>query len=247
MPKINQEEYEVLKGLDDKWKWIARNYNGALITYTDKPMKKPNLYWDSFGERMDDRLFQFIQWGDEEPYEIAELIEEYEYSTEHVSHVVNERVRALGKAWSESEETEVKDIEWLKEEILTDMRYLEGNREIQQLDIKYQTLREVAQKINSLEEPETLSQEFIDEHKENWQGLSITGYSVPEKDLQNLLVPKQEEVDRAYKDGYEKGKEHATEKQSEETETVARVLVDYLIASAKLKLVLSMEVEELEE
>ena len=38
-----------------------------------------------------------------------------------------------------------------------------------------------------------------------------------------------------------------TEKQSEETETVARVLVDYLIASAKLKLALSMEVEELEE
>ena len=67
------------------------------------------------------------------------------------------------------------------------------------------------------------------------------------RDLQNVIVPKQEEVDRAYKDGYEKGKEHATEKQSEETKTVARVLVDYLIASAKLKLALSMEVEELEE
>ena len=60
-------------------------------------------------------------------------------------------------------------------------------------------------------------------------------------------MPKQEEVDQAYKDGYEKGKQYATEKQSEETETVARVLVDYLIASAKLKLALSMEVEELEE
>src|SRR5699024_6668245 len=117
MPKINQEEYEVLKDLDNKWKWIARNYNGALITFTSKPTKNPNLYWDSFGERMDDRLFQFIQWEDEEPYSIAELIEEYEYSTEHVSHVVNERVKALGKAWSESEEKEVKNLEWAKNEI----------------------------------------------------------------------------------------------------------------------------------
>src|SRR5699024_6003866 len=95
MPKINQEEYEVLKDLDDKWKWIARNYNGALITYTDKPMKNPNLYWDSFGERIDDRLFQFIQWEDESPYNIQELIEEYE-----------------------SEETEVKkDLNWFKEKL----------------------------------------------------------------------------------------------------------------------------------
>src|SRR5699024_11283504 len=86
MPKINQEEYEVLKGLDDnKWKWIARNYNGALITYTDKPMKNPSLYWDDFGERMDDRLFQFIQWEDEEPKKIAELIEER--SEEHTSEL----------------------------------------------------------------------------------------------------------------------------------------------------------------
>ena len=75
MAKINQEGYEVLKKIDDRWKWIARNYNGALITYTDKPMKNPNLYWDSFGERIDDRLFQFIQWEDESPYNIQKLIE----------------------------------------------------------------------------------------------------------------------------------------------------------------------------
>ena len=44
----------------------------------------------------------------------------------------------------------------------------------------------------------------------------------------------------------EKGKQHANEKQSEETETVAGVFVDYLIASAKLKLALKMEVKEME-
>ena len=126
MPKINKEEYQVLKELDDKWKWIARDElrNSVYVFY-----KKPNkysTYWedeDMIYEQIDENLFQFIKWEDEEPHNIAELIEEYEYSTEHVSHVVNERVKALGKAWSESEETEVKDIEWLKEKVKGEYEY----------------------------------------------------------------------------------------------------------------------------
>ena len=105
-------------------------------------------------------------------------------------------------------------------------------------------MRNFVDDLNRLDEPEVLSQEFIDKYKvdyDNWMP------AVPIVHLQNLLVPKQEEVDQAYKDGYEKGKEHAGVKEAEETETVGRVFVDYLIASAKLKLALSMEVEELEE
>ena len=192
MPKINQEEYEVLKNLDDnKWKWIARNYNGALITYTDKPMKNPNLYWDSFGERIDDRLFQFIQWEDEEPYNIQELIEEYEYSTEHVSHVVNERVKALGKTWSESEEKEVKEnIEWLKEEIEEDIKSWGGGNPdyFRGASDAYENVKDW---LNQLDEPEVLSQEWIDKNK-----FEVNGWNeaVHVEDLQNLLVPKQEDM-----------------------------------------------------
>ena len=165
MPKINREEYEVLKGLDEKWKWIARNYNGALITFTSKPTKNPNLYWDSFGERMDDRLFQFIQWEDEEPYSIAELIEEYEYSTEHVSHVVNERVKALGKVWSESEEKEVKDLGWLKRSIDKRIKTIESD-DITFVGSEYYDegyidgMRDVLYRIDQLDEPEVLPQEL---------------------------------------------------------------------------------------
>ena len=138
----------------------------------------------------------------------------------------------------------MKTLESIREEIWEEMLRLEDKRKDQWADIKYQTLREVLQKLGHLDNPEVLSQEFIDKYKvdyDNWMP------AVPIVHLQNLLVPKQEEVDRAYKDGYETGKQHATKKQSEETETVARVLVDYLIASAKLKLALSMEVEEVEE
>ena len=270
MPKINQEEYEILKKLDDKWKWIARDdenqtYSAEIYVFEGKPEREDG-YWNNviahdyaLLEEWDD-LFQFIQWEDE-PYNIAELIEEYEKdykgSWEHA-------IEFSGEVFGESEETEMKTLESIREEIWEEMLRLEDKRKDQWADIKYQTLREVLQKLEHLDEPEVLSQEWISENVEyayfdmldgSGRLSSATAIIKPEK-LQNLLVPKQEEltdeqiarkVDRAYKDGYEEGKQHATKKQPEETETVARVLVDYLIASAKLKLVLSMEVEELEE
>ena len=92
------------------------------------------------------------------------------------------------------EETEVKkDIKWLKDEILTDMRYLEGNRDIQQLDLKYRTLREVVQKINSLDEPETLSEEWIEDNEFLVNDESGVDYTVVEsRKLKGLLVPKRD-------------------------------------------------------
>src|SRR5699024_4801371 len=254
MPKINREEYEVLKELDDKWKWIARNYNGALITFTSKPTKNPNLYWDSFGERMEDRLFRFIQWEDESPYNIQELIEEYLYDNQPKLFIDGQEQSF--EFIEESEEKEVKkDLNWFKEklELLKEIdrkmwEKSEPNSKNQShFNGSMATIDKVLDFLSQLDEPEILSQEWLNENKSSWTKLKIDGYYIPVEKLQNLLVPKQDEVDRAYKDGYEKGKQHATEKQSEETETVARVLVDYLIASAKLKLVLSMETEELEE
>ena len=123
MPKINREEYEVLKELDDEWKWITRDMNsktgeiGGVRVFKEKPSRMKHYHFNVGGvinenwKYLDRTLFNFIDWDISEPYSIAELIEEYEYSTEHVSHVVNERVKALGKAFSnESEETEVKKL-----------------------------------------------------------------------------------------------------------------------------------------
>ena len=94
-----------------------------------------------------------------------------------------------------------------------------------------------------MSEYEKLDSKWIDDYE--YIGMDPDNPFVYVKDLQNLLVPKQEEVDRAYKDGYEKGKEHAT--RDDEPETVASVMADYFGAVARLKEVLAMEVEEMEE
>lgn len=131
-----------------------------------------------------------------------------------------------------------KDIEWLKQEIGTEMIQLEPNRKERWSDVKYQTLRNVAQKIDQLDEPEVLSQQWIDENKvariNNLRKMT-TSDVVPVEKLKNLLVPKQEEVDLAYKDGYEKGKEYTFYKgyleglgdKEKEHETVASIIADF--------------------
>ena len=58
----------------------------------------------------------------------------------------------------ESEEKEVKTLESIREEIWEEMLRLEDKRKDQWADIKYQTLREVLQKLGHLDEPEVNSQ-----------------------------------------------------------------------------------------
>ncbi len=296
MAKINKDEYEFLKDLDDKWKWIAMDkvtHRTDIHAYSDEPRKssvsnqwiRPNHIGDI--KQIDSDLFQFIQWEDESPYNIQELIKEYEKdykgSWEHAIEFSKEMRR-------ESEGTEVSFKEKLKQEVEKIMTVTEYDggwtvkkkvdvvklfdlinqldepeiteeqawgiikdiygisneafvRSVTRLVMEHvkddTTIGEIREKLES----EVLSQEWVRENQER-KGIHFYVNAIK---LQNLLVPKQEEADRAYKDGYENGKEHATEKQTEETETVAKVLVDYLIAYAKFKQALSMKVEELEE
>ena len=82
-----------------------------------------------------------------------------------------------------------KDIEWLKKEIATEMIELEPNRKEKLSDIKYQTLRSVAQKIYQLYELEVLSKEWIDDNVIHVRGLGDIFEAVA---VESLLVPKQE-------------------------------------------------------
>jgi hypothetical protein len=90
MPKINHEEYEVLKELDDKWKWIARDEKGELWAYRRKPIKENKVWREGILMGLSNGILQFIQWENEEPYNIQELIEEYEDSKEYKDSLVIE-------------------------------------------------------------------------------------------------------------------------------------------------------------
>lgn len=158
---INQEEYEILKSLDNMLKWISRDKNRDIFTFEEKPYKRGGEWvtaaiWkdgSDFGHDYVDEvnLFQFIQWEDEKPHSIAELIEEYEDSKEYKDILVIEYF--LDKA-KRSEEIEVKkDKEWAQKEVDRYLSY-EGVNEARNALVFAKGV------IDQLDEPEVLSQEL---------------------------------------------------------------------------------------
>ena len=167
MAKINQKEYEILKSLDDRWKWIARDERYEdLFAHPLKPIKQEGG-WVNINSEYDflcTRYFQFIKWEDSDPYSISELIEEYE-----------------------REETEVdkqKLIEKWESAIEAAEFYGKGKEERL---IGY--MKDFVSDLKQLDEPEVLSQEWIVDNVSFIQ--AGRGYVLGSK-LQNLLVPKQE-------------------------------------------------------
>ena len=76
---ITRLEYELLKYWNNKlYKYIARDRDGMLYIYKDKPLKNEDkwgsLYTHFIVTRRFDDLFNFISWEDEEPMSIEELL-----------------------------------------------------------------------------------------------------------------------------------------------------------------------------
>jgi hypothetical protein len=75
--KLTRNEKAILESLDDKWKWIARDeQDNGLVVFPTKP-KKEEAWWSGQGcwdLMLFNHLFQFIEWSDEKPYSIEELL-----------------------------------------------------------------------------------------------------------------------------------------------------------------------------
>ena len=80
---LTRLEHELLKFFADKlYKYIARDKNGALYTYKYKPDKVDDVWGSYYGMGMllkqFENLFKFIEWDDEEPFGIEELLKNCE-------------------------------------------------------------------------------------------------------------------------------------------------------------------------
>ena len=80
---LSNAERIILENINKKYQWISRDKYGDLYAHEDKP-KKSRTVWDNeyfFWISEDycklsvfNRLFQFIQWTDNEPTIIADLL-----------------------------------------------------------------------------------------------------------------------------------------------------------------------------
>ena len=81
--KLTRLEYEILKWLIDKdYKYIARDSGSGLYVYYKQPPKKNRIWGSAYGYHFStcdlEDLFQFVQWSDEEPTSIQEVLENCE-------------------------------------------------------------------------------------------------------------------------------------------------------------------------
>mgnify|MGYP001625128116 FL=1 len=79
MIKLSEDEKVILRNIDKRYRWIARDDYGFLYIYVVKPLKSIRTWtvqrvdeWAYLSEFH--HLFSFIKWEDEEPYLIEDLL-----------------------------------------------------------------------------------------------------------------------------------------------------------------------------
>lgn len=79
MIKLTEDEKVILRNIDKRYRWIARDDDGSLFIYGEKPIKKESswiseVFLDWFDACIFNHLFQFIKWEDVEPCLIEDLL-----------------------------------------------------------------------------------------------------------------------------------------------------------------------------
>ena len=76
-PQLNEDEKVILRSLPKDYKWIARDLSGMVYIFIKRPEKGQAIWYGCRRPMIQFyHLFQFIEWEDEEPYLIEELLGE---------------------------------------------------------------------------------------------------------------------------------------------------------------------------
>lgn len=76
-PTITADEKIILRNVDSKYKYIARDNNAGLYVYCEEPEKRYCYWWSSdFSGNISSfgHLFKMVKWEDEEPWLIEDLL-----------------------------------------------------------------------------------------------------------------------------------------------------------------------------
>ena len=81
--EFTDNELFILKNIDKKYKWIAKDKNGLICTFVSKPIKTERFWSDGWSngesyaslEAIKNSLFTEIKWEDEEPIYIDEYVD----------------------------------------------------------------------------------------------------------------------------------------------------------------------------
>ena len=80
--EFTDNELFILKNIDKKYKWIAKDKSGDIFTFVSKPIKTEKLWSDGWSngdsyaslEAIKNSLFTEIKWEDEEPVYIDDYV-----------------------------------------------------------------------------------------------------------------------------------------------------------------------------
>lgn len=76
--KVSARENSILNYLPKEYKYICRNKNGCLFVYEDRPYKLSSFWNSKSGEHANLKVFknyfQYVEWDNEEPIEIEDLL-----------------------------------------------------------------------------------------------------------------------------------------------------------------------------
>lgn len=81
--EFTDDELYILRNIDKKYKWIAKDKDGLICTFVSKPIKTEKLWSDGWSngesyaslEAIKNSLFTEIKWEDEEPIYIDEYVD----------------------------------------------------------------------------------------------------------------------------------------------------------------------------